>query len=122
MARPWLNHRSELVGEEDLTITTLAPDIIEPGQALPVSILAANYTDKSVAVDLAYSFQRDSTLYSTPIPDPVFGSNHAPRLRSWIVADDELIEDGSLTDGRAWMARPWLNHRRGHGLQDRSLH
>ena len=90
------------VGEEDLTITTLAPDIVEPGHALAVSVLATNSTDKSIAVDLAYSFQRDSALYSTPLPDPVFGTNHAPGLRSWIVADGETIEDGSLTDGRRW--------------------
>lgn len=94
--------RSGLAEEEDLTVTTLAPDIVEPGQALRVSVLAVNYTDKSVAVDLAYSFQRDSALYSTPLPNAVFGSNHAPGLRSWIVADGELIEDGSLTDGRRW--------------------
>ena len=94
--------RSELVGEENLTITILAPDIVEPGRTILVSILAVNYTDKPIAVDLAYSFQRDSTLYSTPMPDPVFGSNHAPGLRSWIVADGEIIEDGSLTDGKPW--------------------
>ena len=94
--------RSGLAGEEDLTVTTLALDIVEPGQALPASVLAVNYTDKPVAVDLAYLFQRDSALYSTPLPDPVFGSNHAPGLRSWIVADGEQIEDGSLTDGRRW--------------------
>jgi len=90
------------VGEEDLTITTLAPDIVGPGQPLSVSILATNSTDESLAVDLAYSFQRDSALYSTPLPDPVFGTNHAPGLRSWIVADGETIEDGSLTDGQRW--------------------
>ena len=89
-------------GGEDLTITTLAPDIVEPGRAPAVSVLAVNNTDKSIAVDLAYSFQRDSALYSTPLPDPVFGSNHAPGLRSWIVSDGETIENGSLTDGRRW--------------------
>jgi len=94
--------RSELAGEESLAITTLAPDIVEPGQAPAVSVLAVNYTDKSVAVDLGYSFQRDSALYSIPLPDSVFGSNHAPGLRSWIVADGEKIDNGSLSDGKPW--------------------
>ena len=94
--------RSGLPDEEDLTVETFASDIVEPGRALAISVLAVNYADKPVAVDLAYSFQRDSTLYSTPMPDPVFGSNHAPGIRSWIVSDGEIIKDGSLTDGKPW--------------------
>jgi hypothetical protein len=94
--------RSGLAAEEDLTVKTFAPDIVKSGQALAVSVLTVNYTNKPISVDLGYTFQRDSTLYSKPIPDPVHGSNHAPRLRSWIVADGEKIEDGSLTDGKRW--------------------
>ncbi len=94
--------RSGLPDEEDLTIETFAPEKVEPGRTILASILAVNYTDKPIAVDLAYSFQMDSALYSIPLPDPVFGSNHAPGLRSWIVVDGEIIEDGSLTDGKPW--------------------
>ncbi|UCG56480.1 MAG: hypothetical protein JSU70_16655 [Phycisphaerales bacterium] len=94
--------RSGLPDEKDLTVETFACDIVEPGRAVLASVLAVNYTDKPIGVDLTYSFQRDSTLYSAPMPDPVFGSNHAPGLRSWVVTDGEIVEDGSLTDGKPW--------------------
>ena len=94
--------RKGLGATTDLAVTTLVPDVVEPGGPLPASVLMVNYTDKPIAVDLAYSLQRDSSLYSTPLPDPVYGSNHAPGLKSWTVADGETIEEGSLTDGRRW--------------------
>jgi len=94
--------REGLGATADLTVATLAPNIVEPGGPLPASVLMANTTDKAIAVGLAYSLQRDSSLYSAPLPDPVYGSNHAPGLKSWTVADGETIEQGSLTDGRRW--------------------
>lgn len=94
--------RSGLEGEEDVTVNIHAPKVVEPGQPLATSVHLVNYTAKPITVDLGYLLQRDSALYSTPLPDPVYGSNHAPGLRSWSVADGETIEEGSLTDGRRW--------------------
>ena len=94
--------RSGLADAADLTVDALAGGIVEPGQPIPASVLLVNYSEQPIAVDLNYSVQRDSSLYSTPLPDPVDGSNHAPGLKSWIVADGEKVEDGSLTDGQPW--------------------
>lgn len=94
--------RGEIVGGEELTVTTVAPDGVEAGQTPVVSVLSVNYTDEPIAVDLSYSFQIDPSLYSSPLPDPVFGSNHTSGLRSWTVADGEVIEEGSLSDGQSW--------------------
>ncbi|MBN2138594.1 MAG: hypothetical protein JW720_12375 [Sedimentisphaerales bacterium] len=94
--------QTQLQGVDDLTIETIAPDSVTPGGEVAASVLMVNYTGEPIPVNLDYSFQRDSSLYSTPLPDTVFGSNHAPGLRSWIVADGEKIENNSLTDGKRW--------------------
>ena len=85
-----------------VTVDLQAGDVVEPGGPVPASVLLVNYTDKPVAVDAAYSFQRAPALYAEPIPDPVHGSNHAVGCQSWTVADGETIEAGSLTDGLPW--------------------
>ena len=85
-----------------VTVDLRAGDVVAPGRPVPVSLLLVNYTDKPVAVDAAYSFQRASALYDQPVPDPVHGSNHAAGCKSWTVADGETIETGSLTDGLPW--------------------
>jgi len=94
--------RSELGGKAEVTISPLAPDIVEPGGSVPVSLLLVNYTDEPVTVEAAYSLQKTSAIYAEPVPDPVHGSNHAVGCKSWTVADGETIETGSLTDGQPW--------------------
>ena len=91
--------RSSLEDLAEVTFTLSAPDSVQPGQPIPARVLAINDTDKAMDVDLAYSLQRDSALYSAPLPDSVMGSNHAPGLKSWTEADGKTIETGSVT---AW--------------------
>ncbi|MBN2473345.1 MAG: hypothetical protein JXB62_01960, partial [Pirellulales bacterium] len=94
--------RSGLGGEENLAVDMHAPTIVGPGRPLDISIQLANYSGKPIAVDLTCLLQEDPALYSKPLPDPVYGSNHAAGLRSRTVADGETIEEGSLTDGQPW--------------------
>jgi len=94
--------RSTLESNASVTVDLQAGDIVAPGQSVPASVLLVNYTDKPVAVETAYSFQRASAIYAEPVPDPVHGSNHATGCKSWTVADGETIETGSLTDGQPW--------------------
>ncbi len=94
--------RSGLEEAAEVMIEVLTPDTAEPGKPPAISILAVNYTGQSVSLDCAYTLQRDSALYSKAPPDPLHGTNHARGLRSWTVADGEVIEEGSLTDGLTW--------------------
>ena len=70
---------------------------------------ATNFTEQTARVTVRYSLQRDPALYSQPLPDPVFGSDHAAGSRSWLVVDGETIQDTSSTDGKPWTATttPW---------------
>lgn len=94
--------RGKLGGKAGVTVDLQAGDVVEPGRPVPAIALLVNYTDKPVAVEAAYSFQRASAIYAEPVPDPVHGSNHATTCKSWTVADGETIETGSLTDGLPW--------------------
>lgn len=90
------------VKAQGVKIEIVAPEVVESGQPIAVGVLATNDTDKPVTIGLAYLFQQDPALYSTPLPDPIYGSNHAPGFKSWIIADDERVDDISLTDGQSW--------------------
>jgi len=87
------------VSGEGVTVQIVAG---QPGRMLDAAVRVVNHDAEPVTVDLAYLFQQDSALYSVPLPDPVFGSNHALGLKSWIVADGQKTENDSLTDGRSW--------------------
>jgi hypothetical protein len=85
------------------------PEMVDAGRALAAMVSATNFSDEPVRLTVSYSLQRDPALYSRPIPDPVFGSNHATGMRSWLMVDGEVIEDGSSTDDKPWTAvtTPW---------------
>jgi len=89
-------------GKANVTADLRVAEVVERGRAVPASVLLVNYTDKPVTVQAAYSFQKASTIFDEPLPDPVHGSNHATGSKSWTVADGETIETGSLTDGLPW--------------------
>ena len=93
----------------DLLVETSVPEMVDAGSTLPASVLATNLTEKPVRLTVRYSLQQDSSLYSQPLPDPVFGSNHAAGAHSWLVVDGEIIEDTGSTDGKPWTAAttPW---------------
>ena len=68
-----------------ISVDTSSPESIDAGSTLPVSITATNRSDEPARLNIHYSLQRDAALYSQPLPDPVFGSNHATGTRSWLV-------------------------------------
>ena len=92
-----------------VTVDSSVPDAVGAGAKLPASVCATNFTDQPARVTVRYSLQRDPALFSQPLPDPVFGSNHAAGSRSWLVVDDETIQDSRSTDGKPWTATttPW---------------
>ena len=85
------------------------PEMVDAGGTLPASVSVTNFTEDPAQLTIRYSLRRDSSLYSEPIPHPVFGSDHAAGSRSWLVVDDEIIQDTSSTDGKPWTAAttPW---------------
>ncbi|HEY3333109.1 MAG TPA: hypothetical protein VGK19_23955 [Capsulimonadaceae bacterium] len=78
------------------------PRVGEPGVPYSGRILLTNYTAADLSPVTTYSIQRDSSYYSTPQPDPVYGPDRAEGAKSWTVEDGKIIEEGSLTDGRDW--------------------
>ena len=91
-------------GNADVTVDSSVPDSVEAGGRLHASVCATNYTGQATPVIVRYSLQRDPSLYSAPLPDPVFGSNHAAGTHSWLVVDGKRIEDSRSTDNKPWTA------------------
>ncbi|GAG44225.1 unnamed protein product, partial [marine sediment metagenome] len=58
---------------------------------------------------IRHSLQKDPSLYSRPLPDPVFGSDHAAGSKSWLVVDGEIVDEPGSTDGKPWTSAttPW---------------
>lgn len=102
-----------------LSIDTSVPDCVEPGETLAASLTATNSTAEPVPLTIHYSLQKDSSLYSRPLPDPVFGSNHATGLKSWIVVDGEIVDEPGSTDGKLWTSAttPWKREHYTEALQ-----
>jgi hypothetical protein len=96
-------------GDSSAGVDWSVPETVDAGGRLPVSISATNSTEKPARLAIRYSLERDSSLYSRPLPDPEFGSDHAAGTRSWLVVDGEIIEDTGSTDGKPWTAAstPW---------------
>lgn len=92
-----------------VTVDSSVPNSVGAGAKLPASVCVTNFTDKNARVTVHYSLQQDPALYSRPLPDPVFGSNHAAGVRSWLVMDGETIQDSRSTDDKPWTATttPW---------------
>ena len=80
------------------------PESVDSGAAPAAFVCATNFSEQPARVTVRYSLQRDAALFSQPLPDPVFGSDHAAGTRSWLVVDGETIDDSRGTDGKPWTA------------------
>lgn len=101
--------RSSSVGRSDVAIESSASDPASAGACLPATACVTNFTDQPARVNIGYSLQQDPSLFSQPLPDPVFGSDHAAGSRSTLIVDGEIIDDSRSTDGKPWTspATPW---------------
>jgi len=101
--------RLEDAGDSGISVDISVPEMVEAGGKLPASVSVTNSSNQPARLTVHYSLQRDPALYSQPLPDPVFGSDHASGARSWLVVDGEIIENASVTDGKPWTAAttPW---------------
>ncbi len=101
--------RLEDAGDSSVSVELSVSELVDSGSTLPASVFATNHTDDPSQITIRYLLQRDSSLYSRPIPDPAFGSDHAAGTRSWLVVDGEIIENTGSTDGKPWTSAttPW---------------
>ncbi|HEX5324041.1 MAG TPA: cellulase family glycosylhydrolase [Capsulimonadaceae bacterium] len=84
-----------------LAVELAGSTVVHPGP-LSERLKLTNSQGKPLAVSVEYSLQHDPALYDTAPPDPVYGSDRALGAPSWTVADGQVIERGSLTDGKSW--------------------
>jgi len=68
--------------------------------------VATNSTDEPTSLTIRYSLQKDSSLYSRPLADPVFGSNHAEGVRSWLVSTGRSSTGRGARTGSRGPRRP----------------
>ena len=78
------------------------PEMVPVGTPPATSSCAVNHTDEPTRLTIHYTLQRDASLYSRPLADPIFGSDHAARCRSWLVVDGEIVNESGSTDGKPW--------------------
>ncbi|HYW79979.1 MAG TPA: hypothetical protein VE890_10410, partial [Thermoguttaceae bacterium] len=90
-------------GQEISTDTSVA-ESVPPGDKPTASIVATNFTNEPARLTVRYSLQKDPAFYSRPLPDPVFGSDHAAGSKSWLVVDGEIVDEPGSTDGKPWTA------------------
>ena len=85
-----------------LSLDFSMPEMVPAGAPSATSVRAVNHTVEPTHLTIHYTLQRDSSLYSRPLTDPVFGSDHAARCRSWLVVDGEIVNEPESTDGKPW--------------------
>ena len=92
-----------------LSVDMSVPEMVPAGTILTVSVRVTNRTDEPAALTVRHSLQRDSSLYTRPLADPVFGSDHAAGSKSWLVVDGEILDEPRSTDGKPWTSAstPW---------------
>ena len=85
------------------------PKWYQPARLPTASVRVTNRTDEPAHLTIRYSLQRDASLYSRPLADPVFGSDHAAGCKSWLVVDGEIVDEPGSTDGKPWTSAstPW---------------
>ncbi len=86
----------------DCTVDVSVREAVSESLPATASIAATNYASDQVLLNVRYSLQQDSSLYSQPLPDPVFGTNHALGVRSWLVVDGKIVDEPGSTDGKPW--------------------
>jgi len=109
--------RLENVARQAVSIDMSAPEMVQPGTAksadqrsvLTASLVATNFTKEPAYLTVRHSMQEDPSFYSRPLPDPVFGSDHAAGSKSWLVVDGEIVDEPGSTDGKPWTSAttPW---------------
>ena len=85
-----------------ISIELSAPEMVPAGTLPTAALRVTNHTDEPAHLTIRYSLQRDASLYSRPMPDPVFGSDHAAGCQSWLVVDGEIADEPGSTDGKPW--------------------
>jgi hypothetical protein len=92
-----------------LSIDMSVPEMVPAGTILTASIRVTNLTDEPARVTVRHSLQKDSSLYSRPLADPVLGSDHAAGSKSWLVVDGQIVDEPGSTDGKPWTSAstPW---------------
>ncbi len=63
-----------------------------------------NFSDRPVDASIEYTVEHDATLDDSVAPHPIYGSDEALGKRSWTEGKGEILEEGALTDGKAWTA------------------
>ena len=105
--------RLEPVTESGLSIDMSVPEMVQVGATLTASVFATNLTAEPARLTIRHTLQRDAALYSRPLADPVFGSDHAAGSKSWLVVDGEIVDDSGSTDGKPWTS-PGTSWQREH--------
>ncbi|TWT84416.1 hypothetical protein CA13_58940 [Planctomycetes bacterium CA13] len=105
--------RLEDTTESSNTAKWSVPERVDAGNTLSASVYATNFSDQPFRYTVRYSLQRDPAFYSQPLPDPVFGSDHAAGAHSWLVFDGKIVEDTGSTDGKLWTS-PTTNYQKEH--------
>jgi hypothetical protein len=110
---------SSSVGRSDVATELSVSELPSTGAGLSATACITNFSDRPAHVKIDYSLQQDPALYSRPLPDPIFGSDHAAGSRSWLVVDGDTVEDNRSTDGKAWTAAatPWQREHFTEALQ-----
>lgn len=70
----------------------------EPNGKMAAQLLFTNFSDKAQNATVEYSLQRDSQLLDAPLPDPIYGSDHALEATDWTEYDGKRIAERTLTD------------------------
>ena len=90
--------------ETGIAVSVSVVETTPAGTQLQASVSSKNSMGETVKLKVRYSLQRDASYYSQPLPDPVFGSNHATGTKSWLVVDGKIIDQPNSTDGKPWTA------------------
>lgn len=107
--------------EQPLAVNISVPEEVKPNDAPEVAVFFMNYEDAPVELRLQYSLQRNSHFWNEPLPDPVYGSNHAPGSRGWTEYEGKRLEDSKSVDGQVWTVAEPLPYTKNHYTEANQL-
>ncbi|WP_309386280.1 discoidin domain-containing protein [Cerasicoccus frondis] len=90
---------SEVHSKSKFKVTNITPPWGEPGTPFTGALVVHNFQDEEMQIQFSSSLQTNPQYLQPSAPDPIYGTDISQGKTSWVVFQDQRIDDLTLTDG-----------------------